>query len=154
MGDAGAGAFEVFFAGVEPRLRVALTAVYGVEDGREAAAEALVWAWEHWEKVRAMEAPLAYLYRVGQSRTRRIRRRTPLFPPVVEDAAREVEPGLPEALAWLSEPQRVAVLLVHGYGWAHADVAALLAVTPSTVATHASRGLQRLRRILEVQVEV
>jgi hypothetical protein len=62
--------FEDFFAVAEPRLRRALVAAYGIERGREAAAEALAYGWEHWSKVRAMKNPTGYLYRVGQSRSR------------------------------------------------------------------------------------
>ena len=40
-------AFETFFAETEPRLRRALVAAYGPERGRDAAAEALAYAWEH-----------------------------------------------------------------------------------------------------------
>ena len=70
--------FSRFFGETEPRLRRALVAAYGPERGREAAAEALAYAWEHWDAIRDMTHPLAYLYRVGQSRTRG-RRSRPLF---------------------------------------------------------------------------
>jgi hypothetical protein len=40
--------FEAFVADAEPRLRHALVAAYGFEEGRDAAAEALAYAWEHW----------------------------------------------------------------------------------------------------------
>jgi DNA-directed RNA polymerase specialized sigma24 family protein len=146
--------FDAFFAAVEPRLRLALTAAYGIDHGREAAAEALAWAWEHWDKVSATAKPLAYLYRVGQSRTRRIRRPTPHFPPPAATSLPDTDPGLPDALARLTEPQRVAVLLVHGYGWPQAEVADVLRVSASTVSTHVARGLQRLRDLLEVHSEV
>jgi hypothetical protein len=43
--------FEQFMAIAEPRLRVALVAAYGPDRGREAAAEALAYAWEHWERL-------------------------------------------------------------------------------------------------------
>src|SRR5215207_7077722 len=56
---------------VEPSsLRTALTL------GGEAAGDALSYAWEHWENVRGLKNPLGYLYRVGQSSTRR--RKTPI----------------------------------------------------------------------------
>ena len=64
-------AFEAFVAAHETRLRRALVAAYGIERGREALAEALAYAWEHWERVAAMEHPVPYLFRVGQSRTGR-----------------------------------------------------------------------------------
>ena len=49
---AGSAAFEEFFRETEPKLRRALVAAYGLEEGRDAAAEALAYAWEHWERLR------------------------------------------------------------------------------------------------------
>ena len=71
--------FTVFVKQTEPRLSYALTAAYGVEVGRESTADALVYAWENWPKVRCMENPSGYLYRVGQSSARRYRRPRLLF---------------------------------------------------------------------------
>ena len=89
--------FSAFFALAEPRLRRAFVAAYGGERGREAAAEALAWAWEHWSEVEAMDNPIGYLYRVGRSRTRGRRHRV-VF--VRADGAEPwVEPRLGEALA-------------------------------------------------------
>jgi RNA polymerase sigma factor (sigma-70 family) len=68
----------------------------------------------------------------------------------VGDGSSRFEPGLPVALAALSEAQRVAVVLVHGYGWTLREVADLTAVTVSTVQSHAERGLSKLRSALEV----
>lgn len=149
-----AAEFDEFYVEIEPRLRVALTAAYGLDDGRDATAEALSWAWEHWERVAVMEQPLRYLYRVGQSRTRRLRRPTPRFPPAPLDEGTNIEPALPGALGSLSRSQRVAVLLVHGFDWSHAEVAAVLGTTSSTVATHLARGLRRLREVLKVGIDV
>ena len=42
-----ADAFSKFARSAEPGLRRALTAGFGSEVGREAAAEALVYGWEH-----------------------------------------------------------------------------------------------------------
>src|SRR4051812_48440773 len=105
-----ATAFEEFFVRVEPRLRAALTSLYGADLGREATAEALAWAYEHWDRVRGMEYPIAYLYRVGQTRTRRLRRRSPYLPAPVEASvpAVEVDPRLVAALGKLPERQRVS----------------------------------------------
>ncbi len=54
------------------------------------------------------------------------------------------------ALSRLSEQQRTVVVLVHGYGWRQAEVARLLEVNPSTVRDYLNRGIDRLRRELEV----
>lgn len=146
------GDFEAFVDDAEPRLRRALVALRGPEAGREAVAEALAYAWEHWDRVRSMENPVGYLYRVGQSRSR-LRRQEPLTL-VSPIELPDVDPRLPVALNGLSEHQRVTVFLVHGCGWSHADVAEMLEVTASTVSTHAQRGIARLREMLEVGVDV
>jgi DNA-directed RNA polymerase specialized sigma24 family protein len=146
--------FEDFMRGNEARLRTALVLTYGPDLGREATAEALVWAWEHWSTVAVLEAPVPYLYRGGQSRSRRIRRR-PAGSGFVEAASgREpwVEPALPAALDGLTASQRVCTLLIHAYDWTHAEVADLLGATRSTVQTHAERGMAKLRSALEVEI--
>lgn len=60
-----------------------------------------------------------------------------------------VEPKLASSLSALSKQQRVAVLLVHGAGWTHLEVAELLGISPSTVQTHVERAMRRLRRQIE-----
>ena len=67
-------AFTAFVGEVEPRLRRALVALRGRDADRDATAEALAWAWEHWDQVQAMDNPAGYLYRVGTSRSREKRR--------------------------------------------------------------------------------
>ena len=141
--------FEAFYRDAEPRLRRALVAALGPEPGREAAAEALAYACEHWERVRGMDKPVGYLYRVGQTRSRS--GREPVgFPVPAEVGMPWVEPGLAGALAALSEHQRVAVVLAHGFGWTHREVGDVLGVAPSTVQNHVERGLANLRAALEV----
>jgi DNA-directed RNA polymerase specialized sigma24 family protein len=49
----------------------------------------------------------------------------------------------------LSGQQGTVVVLVHGYGWTQAEVAALLDVGPSTVHEHLQRAMARLRADLE-----
>ena len=140
--------FEEFFRWAEPKLRRALSAAYGPERGREAAAAALAWAFEHREKIASLSYPLGYLYRVGQSKVRRRRLRILHQPPDWREPW--VEPELASALRELTEHQRVAVVLVHGYQWTQREVAELLSVSPATVQSHLSRALERLRSELEV----
>lgn len=143
--------FEAFVRDSEPRLRQALVGARGPIDGRDATAEALAYAWEHWARIQKMSNPVGYLFRVGQSRSR-VRKiphsatLTPAYQPTVE-------PELVEALGRLTDQQRAAVFLVHGCGWGHAEVAEVLEVTPSTIATHLQRGTARLRELLEVSVD-
>jgi len=92
--------------------------------------------------------PVGYLYRVAQSSVRRRRWR-----PVYErpDASEPwVEPKLPAALASLSPHQRVVVMLVHGFGWTHAEAAELLGITRSSVQQHLERALASLRHEIGV----
>lgn len=142
--------FTRFFEDAEPQLRIALSAGLGHERGREAAAEALSYAWEHWEQVKAMDNPIGYLYRVGQSKSRLPKRRHLWAVP--DDVYPDVEPKLPQALSRLTRNQRVAVVLVHGFGWSHGEVAALLGCSTPTVATHVRRALEKLQQALEVTV--
>lgn len=137
--------FEAFVRDAEPRLRRALIAAYGSERGREATAEALAYGWEHWARVRAMQNPTGYLYRVGQSRTRRRSSLRTAFPVAAEPDLPNVEPGLGAALAALTERQRIAVVLVHGFGWTLREVADLTGRKVPTVQRHAERGLAKLR---------
>ena len=142
--------FTTFVKAVEPKLSYALAAAYGVHVGKEATADALAYAWEHWERIREMDNPAGYLYRVGQTCARKYNQRRPLFPQVVTAELPQVEPGLPAALEHLSEQQRIAVVLLHAMEWSEREVAALLDVDRSTVRRHRDRGLDKLRQALEV----
>jgi DNA-directed RNA polymerase specialized sigma24 family protein len=145
--------FEAFVLATEPPLRRALVAAYGYEDGREAAAEALAYAWEHWTRVRTMPNAAGYLFRVAQSsvsRGRRWGRRPEPLLTLPPGAEHQFEPGLPGALAGLSQRQRIAVVLVHGFGYTLREVADLTGIKVTTVQNHLERGLRRLRDRLGV----
>lgn len=141
--------FEAFVSEVEQRLRLALTAVLGQDTGRDAASAALLYAWENWDRVSAMDNPAGYLYRVGRSSQRR--KKEPRWLPVPSSAIPDVEPGLPEALSVLSEKQRLAVVLVHAYGWSRKETAEMIGMSTSTLDNHLARGLARLRTSLGAQ---
>lgn len=147
--------FDLFVRDTERRLSFALAAAYGPELGAEATAEALAYAWEHWERISQMTNPLGYLFRVGQSKARRYWWRRPPFAPLPPSSPDQwVEPALPEGLSRLSRNQRVAVVLIEGFEWTQREVASLLGVSRSTVQKHYERGLDRLRQILEVRSDV
>ena len=142
-GQASWADFEAFVREAEPRLSRALAAAYGFEDGRDATAEALAYAFEHWTRLQHIANLPGYLFRVGQSRGRQ--RRQPVVFAVPEGTDYSFEPGLPEALASLTQRQRLAVVLVHGYGYTLREVAELTGIRPTTVQNHLTRGLARLR---------
>lgn len=142
--------FEAFVVETEPRLRRSLVAAYGTTAGREATVDALAWAWTHWDRLADVDNPVGYLYRVGQTEARLARRTPPPVEPPAPSGEPRFEPGLEPALLSLTEHQRVAVVLCHGFGWTHREVADLLELSTSSVQTHVERGLARLRRALEV----
>jgi RNA polymerase sigma factor (sigma-70 family) len=146
--------FTRFVKETEPRLSYALAAAYGMETGAEATADALGWAWEHWDRVKTMTNPAGYLYRVGQSKARRYMRPRVLFPQVAPMDEQTVVPELPGALDELSKNQRVAVVMIHGFGYTEREVADLVGISRWSVRTHAERGLNKLRSTLGVTIDV
>ena len=152
--DPGRSDFERFAGEVEPRLRRALVAGFGAVVGREAAADALAWAWQNWDRVVGLDSPVGYLYRVGRTLAVRSEARDV---PVAEPAPPiawphdSFEPGLAPAIARLSEAQRCAVVLVVGFGYTLREAAEVLGVTASTVHRDCERALSRLRSEMEVE---
>ena len=98
-----------------------------------------------------MSNPAGYLFRVGQTAARRMKARA--YPDSADhrattDQRRTLDIDLLRSLGELSEQQRLVVLLVHAFGWTVRDTADFLELAPSTVQTHAERGLARLRSSL------
>jgi DNA-directed RNA polymerase specialized sigma24 family protein len=145
--QASAVEFGDFVADAEPRLARAFGAAYGIERGQEALAEAVAYAWEHFEELAIMDNAVGYLFRVGQSRTRP-RKRPVVYPAAAFGGAPAVEPRLPDALSALTDRQRVCVVLVHAYDWTQQEVADLLGIAPTSVQNHLDRGLAHLRRAI------
>lgn len=152
--ERGRSDFERFAGEVEPRLRRALVAGFGPAVGREAAADALAWAWQNWDRVVGLESPVGYMYRVGRTLAVRSEARdVPMaeLAPAVVSPDDSFEPGLAPAIAGLSEAQRCAVVLVVGFGYTLREAAEVLGVTASTVHRDSERALARLRSELEVE---
>ena len=139
--------FESFVIVHEPRLRRAFVAAYGGERGREATAEALAYAWEHWDRISVMANPGGYLYRVGQSKTRSRRRPLTYLPVDANDAT--WDPRLVPALTSLTQRQRTAVVLIHGFDWSLREVSELTGTKVTTVQNHLERGMSKLRQQLK-----
>lgn len=147
-----ADSFTEFARAVEPGLRRGLTAGFGSEVGREAAAEALAYGWEHWERVGAMDNPSGYLFRVGQNKARRLVGRSRwIGRDEISYAEPWVEPGFGPAWSSLSERQRIVVGLVHGFEWSLGEVAEFLGLSKASVQSYEQRGLSKLRRDLGVE---
>jgi DNA-directed RNA polymerase specialized sigma24 family protein len=149
-----ADAFTEFARVAEPRLRLALGAAFGFDLAQEATADAMAFAWEHWDRVMRSDNPVGYVFGVGRNRARRSlsRRRAPFLPPVSSSEIPWVEPGLPAALGRLSARQREVIMLLHCFEWTLSEVSDLLGLSRGTVQIHERRGLARLRRDLGVEL--
>ena len=133
-------------------LEQALVARFGLHDGMEAAAEAVAYGCEHWDRVGAMGNPVGYLYRVGEGRakrrgTRRLREGLLVAEPSTTDSLVDVD--LQRALARLTPPQRVAIVLVHAHGHTYGEAARIMDLPVTAVTNHLTRGLARLRQFME-----
>jgi RNA polymerase sigma factor (sigma-70 family) len=142
--------FACFVEEVEQRLLRGLVGAFGSEVGREATRDALLYAWEHWDRVSAMDNPVGYLYWVGQSRSRWYRRARVWFPEVIYEELPDVDPRLPSALRQLSPKQRAAVVFLFVEDLTERETADALGVSRATVRKHADRGLAKLRTALGV----
>lgn len=141
---------------LERRLAAAFLARYGSDVGPEVTAETMAWAWEHRQKLEGMDNPAGYLFRVGQSKSRRFLRwrreglrfpaeRSPIERVATPKEGHWTEPALPDALAKLGHEERTAVVLVHCFQWSYDEVAELLDLPLHTVRNRIHRGLARLR---------
>jgi RNA polymerase sigma factor (sigma-70 family) len=141
--------FTKFVTVYESRLRDSLIGAFGGEVGRDAAADALVYGWEHWDRVAGMDNPVGYLYTVGLSRGRKsLSKRRLVFDAVETARIPEVEPRLGDALASLTERQRTVVVLVHCFQWTQSEVGELLSLSKTTIQNHLERGMAALRRTI------
>jgi RNA polymerase sigma-70 factor (ECF subfamily) len=142
--------FTDFVVDVEPKLRRALVAGYGVDRGREASADALVYAWKKWDRVRDLANPAGYLYRVGQRIAKEPAKRHGYGDAPAEARLPWIEPGLSDGLATLTAKQRTAVVLHCSFDWTYPEIAEVSDMSVRSVRTHVDRGLAKLRRALEV----
>lgn len=157
MASVGAESFTDFARTALVRVRAGLIVGFGPELGSDATAEALAYAWEHWDRLQDMQNPSGYLYRVGRThavRTLRNQRRQLRVPSARHEETPWVEPALQQALRELPRRQRAAVSLIHGYGYSLQDVADLWGVRRSTVQAHVERALMKLRSKLGVDSAV
>lgn len=147
-----------FYAEEHDRVRRALVLFTGDRRlAEELSQDAFVKTCQHWERVRTMESPGAWVHRVGINLaiSRARRRRTELG--VVgrlrgerrSDVADPIEalpdPALHDALAALPIDERAVVVLRFVADLSVAEVAASLRVPEGTVKTRTKRALARLR---------
>lgn len=126
-------------------------------EAEDLAQEAFVKAYERWDRVRTMDNPVGYVYRIAMNAHRgRVRRLvlgarrafTSSAPdPISDTDDRDV---LRRALATLPHGQREAIVLVEWLGMTADEAAPLLGISPVAVRVRISRAKHALRFVTEL----
>ncbi len=139
-------------------VRTAWVLTRDSEMAEDFAQEAFARLWARWPRISAADDPVAYLNRVLinlhlSSRRRKdvLQRLRAVRPVTAADPGEEVtsRAAMVEALGQLTSHQRLVLTLRYGADMSVEEVAAALDCSPGTVKTHASRGRQKLRSILQ-----
>ena len=155
MDDAG---FEDWYRLEHPRLANGLYLICGsVESARDATDEAFARAAARWGRVRRMDSPGGWTFKVGLNLLRREARRKGREARAVERIPTPATPPveLPDAELWaavraLPDRQRQVVVMRFVGDLPEADIAKVLGIARGTVASNLSRALDTLAtRVLE-----
>jgi RNA polymerase sigma-70 factor, ECF subfamily len=151
--------FDEFFRAVYTRVSQALLLL--TRDPAEAedlAQEALLRAFERWDRVRRMQSPEGYVYRtamnLNRKRLRRLavrRRRSIAEGPTPDPTAIVEERSLAaSAIAALTREQREALVLVEWLGLSTEEAGRVLAIDAASIRSRLSRARAALRRHTEL----
>jgi len=118
----------------------------------ELAQDAFVKACEHWERIRTMQNPSGYVYRIALNAHRSTLRRLAvaarhLVSPLQRDpiSATDERDRIRRALAALPEGQRAAVVLVEWLGMTDAEAGDVLGISAGAVRVRISRARAALQ---------
>jgi RNA polymerase sigma-70 factor (ECF subfamily) len=151
-----AESFEGFYRGQVDRVYRALAITLGDSQlAREAADEAMARAYAHWRRVRRLDNPGGWAYRVGlnwaTSWWRKVRRERALGDDRRDPVVPAPDPtgtAAREALARLELPQRAVVVCRVLLDFSTAETAVLLGLAEGTVKSRLARSLRALRSAL------
>jgi RNA polymerase sigma-70 factor (sigma-E family) len=154
--------FDQFVATyAEDLLRTAYLIVWDEAEAEDLVQECLLKVARRWPRVRRMEQPRAYARRILvnlilDGARSRARRRSELEPapaasPIAVDPlpALQTRAELLQALEQLPTRQRAVLVLRYFNDLTEAQVAEVLGCQPGTVKSSTSRGLARLREVLQ-----
>jgi RNA polymerase sigma factor (sigma-70 family) len=146
--------FEAFYRAHVDRVYRALAVTLGDPQlAREATDEAMARSYAHWRRVRTLQNPGGWAYRVGlnwaTSWWRKVRRELPHGPkdvpvPPPDPAATAAQ----EALSRLAFPQRAVVVCRVLLDLSTAETAAVLGIAEGTVKSRCARGRAKLAKVL------
>jgi len=146
----GSGSFDGWYRAEHARLLGLLTVVAGDADvAREATAEAFTRALERWDRVRAMDSPSAWTYRVGVNLLRRRLRRAAFERRILPDPPRPAAPPAVDSELWaavraLPARQRTAVGLRYVCDLPIDEIAEVMGVAVGTVSATLTAARRRL----------
>lgn len=135
-------------------IRAMAVTLHDLDAATDAVDEALARACQHWGRIRGLQSPAGWVYRValnlGRSRLRRLGRRLPgwALPTSTAPETTPIDPAIEQALAGLSVDQRAVVVCRLLLGWSEARTAELLGIRPGTVKSRLSRAVSRLQPAL------
>jgi RNA polymerase sigma factor (sigma-70 family) len=153
----GALDFEWFFHAEYQRLFQALYLLTGNRyEADDLAQEALMRAYERWDRVGSMDSPVGYVYRTAlnlhRSRLRMlaVRARRVFASIPIEDASESVaiSDEVHQALADIPEAQREALVLIEWLGLDSEEAGRVLGIDASSVRGRLHRGRDSLRKRL------
>jgi RNA polymerase sigma factor (sigma-70 family) len=147
--------FDDLFLDQHDRLYRALYFITGSSaDAEELMQDAFLKLWERWDRIHAIDDPVAYLFRVAMNgfRMRARRARVAARRVVHFESSRdpyddiELRDDVRRMLLSLPTRQRAALVLTEIFGYSSEQAAQILGVRPSTVRVLASNGRAALRR--------
>jgi RNA polymerase sigma-70 factor (ECF subfamily) len=148
--------FDAFYRAHVDRIHRALSLTLGDASlGREATDEAMVRAYANWPRVRGLDNPAGWVFRVGLnwalSWRRKLRRERPAVPEDQHPPAAPPDPAAlaaREALAQLPVAQRAVVVCRVLLDLSTSETAAALSLSEGTVKSRLARSLTALRTTL------
>jgi len=150
-----APSFEEFYEATFRRVFTALCLVTGNRhEAEEIAQDAFLRVFERWDRVRSLEDPIGYLFRVSmnvfRSRYRRallgLRRELLLAPAPTDDlAAIETQDEVVRLLRGLDPKQRAAVLLTSILDYSAEEAGKMLGLRASSVRSLTTRARARMK---------
>lgn len=161
MGTVATRDFEAWYRGFHRSLEAVVASTFGDDDlARDVSAEAVVRAYERWDRVGAMASPEGWTYRVALNLARRRLRRRALELRILRNdtAAGELTrtqsspaPGgeMWHLVADLPLRQRQAVVLRHVAGLTEAGIGEVMGIARGTVSATLHTAYKTLRVVLD-----